>query len=104
MARKKTKQGSKRAAKSSVTPKPATEQPRVSDKQRKLPAGFRRDGTGMLSLEDLLAVPELDTKSLDDLNESEQADLTAERIRAQDKYSISIVGVGRLDKERAISE
>jgi hypothetical protein len=66
--------------------------------QRQLVAGFRRDGSAMLS------VPESDAKNLSDLSEDEQASLTAERIRAQKKYSIELVGLGKLDKERAIAE
>lgn len=76
----------------------------ISQEQRQLVAGFRRDGSSMLSLNDLVSAPESDSKNLNDLSEDEQATLTVERIRAQKKFSIELVGLGKLDKERAIAE
>jgi hypothetical protein len=77
---------------------------RVPPRQWELKAGYRADGSGMLSLRDLLAAPETDTRGLSDLTEAEQAELTAERIRGQRTFRIELVGVGVLDKERAIAE
>jgi hypothetical protein len=58
----------------------------------------------MLSLRDVLSRAEADTKPLKDLTDTEQADLTAERIRRQKTFEIGLIGVGVLDKERAIAE
>jgi len=82
----------------------ASQAERVPPRQWRLPAGFKADGTTMVTLQDLLSLPEQETKRLDDLTETEQADLTAERLRNLEKFSITLVGVGVLNKEDAIRE
>ena len=82
----------------------AEHQSRIAERQWKLKAGYRRDGSSMLSLRELLDAPETDARSLTDLTEEEQAELTAERIRHQRKFKVSLVGIGTIDKKRAIAE
>ena len=77
---------------------------RIPARQWKLKAGYQRDGSSMLYLRELLDAPETDASSLTDLTEEQQAELTAERIRHQRKFRISLVGIGTIDKERAIAE
>lgn len=82
---------------------PAPKGTRVPKRQWEMKAGYRADGSGMISLRDLLAAPENGARRLADLAESEQAELTTERIRSLKKFRIELVGVGVLDKEQAIA-
>jgi hypothetical protein len=67
-------------------------------------AGFRADGSALLSLRELLALPETDARRLADLTDDEQVELTAQRIGGLQKFRIELVGIGVLDKEQAIVE
>lgn len=75
----------------------------VAPQQWLLPVGFPVNGDGFAMLTDVLK-SDTATKPLDALTDDELAHLTAERIRGQRHFEISIVGKGIVDKERAISE
>ena len=76
---------------------------RVSSRQLDLPAGFTPDGKRLVSLREVLS-PETPTMELTQLSPLQQASLTAARIRGQKKFKLGMVGIGVLDKKRAIAE
>ena len=58
----------------------------------------------MVTLREIVSGADSDTKPLEDLNDQERVALTAERINGQRKFKIGLVGIGVLDKKRAIEE
>ena len=86
------------------SPRSTKQKPANSPRQWLLPAGFSADGTQLISLHDVLSLPETSVRHLSDLSDDEQVELTAERIRGQRKFQIAMVGVGVLNKEQAVAE
>lgn len=75
----------------------------IPERQWELVAGYRASGE-MVTLREIAASSDADIRPLDDLNDDERAALTAERIGRQQQFKIGLVGVGVLDKQRAIEE
>src|SRR6266516_8038966 len=65
---------------------------RISARQLSLPAGFSADGSSMVPLRDVLS-PHVPTMELTQLSQTQQADLTAERIRRQKRYKMGMFGL-----------
>ena len=76
----------------------------VPDNQWDLPAGISSDGTRLVTLREVVNPKVPTTASLVELNSAQRAQIVEKRIEAQPKFSISMVGVGTVDKERAIAE
>lgn len=75
----------------------------ISEEQWKLPAGFTQDGK-MASLAEVLSDP-IPTFSLESLSAKQKKDLIIERIKKQQDYpSRYMLGIGEVNKDRAIVE
>ncbi|HEV2911893.1 MAG TPA: hypothetical protein VGX92_01135 [Pyrinomonadaceae bacterium] len=74
----------------------------VSQKQLDLPASYSADGT-LATLREVVN-PQVPTLSLAELSPAQRVDVVAQRIEAQPKFQIAMVGAGVIDKERAIAE
>lgn len=76
---------------------------RIPQQQLGLPAGYTADGKKLVPLRDVIS-PDKATIELSQLSPDQQARLTAERIRRQRRFRMGMVGVGVLNKKRAIEE
>ena len=83
----------KRAAKKSV---------KIPEKQWKMPAGFRPDGSHATLLE--VVDPNQPTRQLSDLSLEQRAELVVKRLELQSKIELAMIGAGMIDKARAITE
>jgi hypothetical protein len=75
----------------------------ISRQQWKMPVSYTADGAEMASLAQMVN-PDVPTLSLPEMTPDQRAEIVARRIAAQPKYEISMVGVGTIDKQRAIDE
>lgn len=76
---------------------------KIPDEQWDMPAGYSADGTRPVSLREVLS-SDIPTMDLAQLSPDQLAELVAERIKRQPKFEVSMVGAGKVDKERAINE
>ena len=95
---KSSKKSSRKPGKLAKSTKPAT----VSQKQLDMPASYSADGT-LATLREVVN-PQVPTLSLAELSPAQRVDVVAQRIEAQPKFQIAMVGAGVIDKERAIAE
>jgi hypothetical protein len=77
--------------------------PRVPPKQLKMPASFSSDGERMVNLEEVMD-DNVATLNLPQLSRAQQAELVAKRIELQPEFNVTMVGAGKIDKNRAIAE
>jgi hypothetical protein len=75
----------------------------VLDRQWSLPAGYHRSTWNLITLRELTLSPETAVKYTE-LAPEKLAKLVAARIEAQPRFEIMMVGVGVVDKERAVRE
>lgn len=92
--------GRRKVSKTAPSSKPVP----VPENQLNLPAGFSADRSRMVTLREVLDPKQPTTLSLAELSPEELSEIVVKRIEAQPKFELSMVGVGRLDKERAIAE
>jgi len=82
---------------------PAKPRSVISDDQWNLPAGFKADGS-FATLADVIR-PQVATLSIALAKQKSKHDLILERLKLQPDYpTISILGMGSIDRETAISE
>lgn len=82
---------------------PATDAP-IPQEQWELPAAFLPDHSRFATLKEMVDPSVRTTSSLGELTEDQRADLVAKRIEAQPNFSVSLLGIGTIDKPRAIAE
>ena len=75
---------------------------KVPEKQWDLPAAIDPHGS-LISLREVTNTPGA-VLSFASLTGEQQAELVAARIAMQEKFEVSMIGVGKVDKERAIEE
>lgn len=75
----------------------------IPQKQWEMPVSFSADGTKMATLHEHVD-PNVPTLSLAEMTTNQRAEIVAKRIEEQPKFEISMVGVGTIDKQRAIAE
>jgi len=75
----------------------------IPNDQWNLPAGYKADGRHFATLAEV-ASPGVRTLSLGELSEQQRRNLVAKRIEAQPKFELAMLGVGVVDKERAVAE
>ena len=95
------KKGRKRSTK--VASRSAMRVAGITSDQWDLPAGFCMDNERIATLRDLVD-PNVPTKSPSELTEEQRSELVARRIEMQPKFEIGMLGVGVIDKTRAIAE
>jgi hypothetical protein len=71
--------------------------------QLSLPAGFSPDGDRMVSLRDVIS-PKIATIDFPQLSPEKKAELTIARLEQQPDFKLGMVGIGVVDKDRAILE
>ena len=93
----------KTAARKKVTAKRKVARPRVPEKQWEMPAGFQADGKTMATLKDVVD-PHKPTMQLTNLSFDKRAALVVERLNRQPQFELNMIGAGKIDKARAITE
>jgi len=89
--------------KSSRKKAPRTRKHHVPEKQWEMPAGFHKDGVTLAALKDVVD-PDQPTMQLSDLSFEKRAALVAERLGRQPQFELNMIGAGKIDKARAITE
>lgn len=92
----------KTAARKSA-PKKKTARRRVPEKQWEIPAGFHADGKTLATLKDVVD-PHKPTMQLTNLPFDKRAALVVERLSRQPQFELNMIGAGKIDKARAITE
>jgi hypothetical protein len=93
----------KTVARKKVTAKRKVAKPRVPEKQWEMPAGFQADGKSMATLKDVVD-PHKPTMQLTNLPFDKRAALVVERLNRQPQFELNMIGAGKIDKARAITE
>ena len=93
----------KTAARKKAAPKKKVAKRRVPDKQWDMPAGFYSDGKTLATLKDVVD-PHKPTMQLTNLPFDKRAALVVERLRRQPQFELHMIGAGKIDKARAITE
>jgi len=76
----------------------------IPPEQWELPAAFSPDHSRFATLKEMVDPTIQTTSSLGELTEDQRAELVAKRIEAQPNFSVSLLGIGTIDKPRAIAE
>jgi hypothetical protein len=93
----------KTVARKKAAAKKKVARPRVPEKQWEMPAGFQADGKTMATLKDVVD-PHKPTMQLTNLAFDKRAALVVERLNRQPQFELNMIGAGKIDKARAITE
>jgi hypothetical protein len=93
----------KTVAGKSAAPKKKVAKRRVPEKQWEMPAGFHADGKTLATLKDVVD-PDTPTMQLTNLPFGKRAELVVERLSRQPQFELNMIGAGKIDKARAITE
>ena len=93
----------KTVARKKVAPKKKVARRTVPEKQWEMPAGFHADGKTLATLKDVVD-PHKPTMQLTNLPFDKRAALVVERLSRQPQFELNMIGAGKIDKARAITE
>ena len=93
----------KTVARKRPAPKKKVAKRRVPEKQWEMPAGYHADGKTLATLKDVVD-PHQATMQLTNLPFDKRAALVVERLTRQPQFELNMIGAGKIDKARAITE
>jgi len=76
----------------------------IPEDQWNMPAGYKADRSGMATLKEVADPHVHTTLSFSELTPDQRAELVAKRIEMQPKFNVSMLGIGVIDKDRALAE